>query len=924
VRQSRDTTLAVEETALEPNVTRTAPVTLLLEPGPGAARVARQFVRTAMTTSSASAYADDAELVTAELVTNAVLHATPPFEIRVWTSRDGARIEVADGSDRPPVLPVENGEAMTGRGLTLVAALTRTWGFVSEGQGKVVWAELGPIIGVSTDEIDIDALIDAWADDFDDADKQNFTVTLGDVPTDLLLEAKAHVDNLVREFSLATSGALTGTSLPVPPHLAELIDVVMTRFAEPRQSIKRQALAAASRGDERTFLTLSLPLTAIDAGQEYLRALDEIEGYARAARLLTLESPPQHRAFRRWYVSALVDQLTAMSAGQAPPPPPSFERHLLDEIGLLAVAQRASERAARLQVVTAALASATTPEEVADIVVSEGVGALEASGGGLLVPADEEHIAVPGAVGYPQEIVEQLRSEGRDADLPAAQVLRTGEPVWLESQEERDQQFPMLRGFEPSTVGMCAVPMRVGPTTIGALRFSFDRPRLFDSDERRFVLALAAQAALALERAMLFAAERRAVEQSAFLADATQRLASSLEPDETVESLTALLVPEFADWAMVYLRDAANDAMPVAFLHRDPYITARYRDVMLTRQPGSSEHATIEQVMSTGAPVRLTDVPESFRDAAMRAAPELAELMTAIHPTTGLCVPLAVRGEVIGAVGLARTERQSYGDAELRTVEDVATRAAVALSNARSYQRERETALTLQRSLLPQRLPEVEGVSFAWRYLPAGASTSIGGDWYDVLPLDVNRVALVIGDVMGRGIGAAAVMGQLRATARAFASAQMTPADVLTQMDGAVTRLEQAQITTAAVAILDASQRTLTIAAAGHLPPLLLHPHEGATFVDIDPGPPLGAGTPDYPQTTVAVPAGSMLLLYTDGLVEDRRRGVDEGMEDLRRACADASDPESLCECAMTVAGHDENHEDDTAMLAIQLLPSGD
>ena len=855
-------------------------------------------------------------------MTNAILHATAPVQITIQVSDSGVRIEVADGSDRPPVRPVENVDAMTGRGLALVTALTKQWGFTSASAGgKVVWAELSPEETTGPSDVDVDALIDAWAEDLDlDQTHQTFEVTLGDVPTDLLLAAKAHVDNLIREFSLATSGAETGSTMAVPPHLAELIDVVMNRFAEPRQAIKRQALAAAARDQERTFLTMTLPLSAVEAGREYLRALDEVESYARAARLLTLESPPEHKAFRRWYVSALIDQLSAAADGVAPPPPPTFEQHLLTELASAAIAQRASERAARLQLVTAALATATTPEEVADVVVSEGVAALGASGGGLLMPADETHIAVPGAVGYAEEIVEQMRREGRDADLPAASVLRTGEAVWLETRQERDTQFPSLRGFEPTTVAICAVPLNARLQTIGALRFSFDQPRLFDEDERRFVLALAGQAALALERAMLFASERRAMQRSAFLAEATQHLASSLDPGQTISTLATLLVPEFADWAVVYLREEeGRDARPVSFVHRDHAITSKYGEVMLHRTPGVAERGLVNDVLTTGRRVRLDEIPEELRDAQLRATPDMAELVEAVSATSTLFVPLTVRGEVIGAVGLARVERGRYDDNDEQIIGDLTTRAAVAIANARSYQRERDTALTLQRSLLPQRLPDVPGVSFAWRYLPAGTTTSVGGDWYDVLQLDEHRVGLVIGDVMGRGINAAAVMGQLRATARAFASAQMTPADVLAQMDGAVTRLEQAQITTAAVAILDVEARTLTMASAGHLPPLLLHPTESARFLDVEPGPPLGAGTPDYPQTTVSLPSGAMLLLYTDGLVEDRLRPVDAGMEDLRQVCSDATDPENLCECALTIAGHGEQHEDDTAMLAIRI-----
>jgi GAF domain-containing protein/anti-sigma regulatory factor (Ser/Thr protein kinase) len=867
-------------------------VSLDLEYGPGAVRTARHFVRDALSESAVKRFADDAELVVAELVTNAVLHAAPPLRVTVRASASGVRIDVADGAERPPVRPTANPEAMTGRGLALVAALSSQWGFETAGAGKVVWTELGETGDDDGTDVDIDTLIETWADDVNPAGIQTYSVSLGDVPTDLLLAAKAHVDNLIREFVLATTGAATGETTAVPAHLAELIEVVVNRFAEARQAIKRQALAAAARGDERTFLSMTLPLSAADAGRDYLRALDGVEGYARAARLLTLESPPQHRAFRRWYVNGLIDQLTA---------------------------QRVSDRAARLQQVTAALAGATTPEEVAAIVVSEGVAALEAAGGSLLVPADDSHIGVPGAVGYAEEIVEQLRSEGRDADLPAAQVLRTGRPVWLETRQERDEQFPTLEGFEPRTAAMCAVPMLVGTNTVGALRFSFDRPRLFDEDERRFVLALAAQAALALERALLFAAERSAVERSTFLAEATQRLASSLEPDQTIATLTSLLVPEFAEWAVVYLRNDDGRTQPVAFRHSDPTMTLRHRETFLTRSPGLAEAAGVADVLSSGRSTRHESIPPQLRDTALRASADNAAVLAALAPSTSMCVPLSLRGEVIGAVGLARTSGPAYEEKDLQIVEDLVLRAAVAVSNARSYQRERQTALTLQRSLLPQRLPVIPGVSFAWRYLPAGASASIGGDWYDVLRLDDDRVALVIGDVMGRGITAAAVMGQLRATARAYASAQLTPADVLSHMDGAVTRLEQAQITTAAVAILDVPAHTLTIASAGHLPPLLLHPTEGAGYISVEPGPPLGAATPDYPQTTVSLPSGSMLLLFTDGLVEDRHRPVDVGMEELQKAAMDATDPEDLCDRALGSIGHEDRDEDDTAMLAFVL-----
>ncbi len=242
----------------------------------------------------------------------------------------------------------------------------------------------------------------------------------------------------------------------------------------------------------------------------------------------------------------------------------------------------------------------------------------------------------------------------------------------------------------------------------------------------------------------------------------------------------------------------------------------------------------------------------------------------------------------------------------------------MAVDNAESYRRERDAALTLQRSLLPQRLPRVPGVSFAWRYLPGTAGTHIGGDWYDVIPLEHGLVALVIGDVMGRGLQAAALMGQLRATARAHASTEVAPAEVLRRLDTAVAGLEQDQITTALFGLLDPQTGALTLATAGHLPPLLAVGGV-ARYLDVSPGPPLGAGAAEFPELKVVLPPGAMLLLFTDGLVEDRQLPVDHGLETLRLAIASARTPEEMCDLASAALGRDTQHDDDTAILAVSM-----
>ena len=446
-----------------------------------------------------------AELVVTELGANAVLHTDGSFRVRMDRLDQGLRISVWDASPSLPVVPTPNPSSMTGRGLLLVRSLAARLGIEPRPDGKVVWAEIRN--ERMPGDAEVGELIEAWADDLGGRPAVPSGVRiieLGSVPTDLLLAAKAHVDNLVREFVLAAAGAEEGFTGAVPPHLAELIEAVVNRFSGPRLSIKRQALDAARKGLDHVKLRLELEPGAAEAGEEYLRALDEADVYCRAARLLTLETPPKHRVFRHWYVGEIVRQMKWAEEGLPLDTPQPFEARLLEEIDAVAAAWATAERAARLFTVSSALAGAMTPEAVAAAVLSEGVAALGASGGGLFLPADGGRLGLPGTVGYEPTLVESLRTESPLAELPAAVALRTGEPVWMESREERDARFPELAHIEAQSASMCAVPLRIENRLLGALRFSFAQQRLFGDDERRFVLALASHAAQALDRAQLY------------------------------------------------------------------------------------------------------------------------------------------------------------------------------------------------------------------------------------------------------------------------------------------------------------------------------------------------------------------------------------------------------------------------------------
>jgi serine phosphatase RsbU (regulator of sigma subunit)/anti-sigma regulatory factor (Ser/Thr protein kinase) len=452
---------------------------------------------------------DDVELLTTELVTNAVLHGGGIDRFHLRALEKGIRIEVTDHTPEGPVIVHGADDSGTGRGLLLVAQLAERWGIDRGHEGKVVWADITGHVGAGEPEVNERRPANP--------SEPLVHIELGNVPTDLLVDAKTQVDTLIRELTLISVGGA-----PPSGNLAALIDTVSGRFASGRQALKVQAVQALVAGEPMTSLSLDLPARAADGAAEYLEAMEELDGYCRAQRLTTLATPARHALFRRWYVHETINQLRAAAAGAAPPPLQSFDQRLLDEVDSIAATQQLADRTARLYSVARALAAAGTPEAVADAVLHEGVAALGASAGGLLLATAADRLVLPGAVGYDEEVVARLRNESRNAELPAAVALRTGEPIWLESRSERDRRFPELIGFEPRTVAICAVPLVVQGRRLGALRFSFDETRLFDGSEREFVLALADQTAQALARAQL----------QADRIDVSRRLQRSLLPPE--------------------------------------------------------------------------------------------------------------------------------------------------------------------------------------------------------------------------------------------------------------------------------------------------------------------------------------------------------------------------------------------------------
>ncbi|MGP3972980.1 ATP-binding SpoIIE family protein phosphatase [Streptomyces sp. 8N114] len=304
-----------------------------------------------------------------------------------------------------------------------------------------------------------------------------------------------------------------------------------------------------------------------------------------------------------------------------------------------------------------------------------------------------------------------------------------------------------------------------------------------------------------------------------------------------------------------------------------------------------------------------------------------------------LAVPMVARDRVLGLAQFSRAKgSEPFGERDGALAAELAARAAVCIDNARLYRREHERALILQRSLLPPGDPEAAGLEIACRYLPGNPATEVGGDWFDVIELPGHRTAIVVGDVMGRGLRAAVAMGELRTAVRTLALTDMEPAEVLGALDeiarglgdprrqhpqrgqrGSDTDLSEVYLATCIYAVYDPVSRRCTFANAGHLPPIMVEPGEPALLLEVPKGVPLGVGGEPFEEIEIELPEGAMLSLYTDGLVESRDHPLDEGLDRFRSALTDATEPleDTADRVLRTLNVH--HGEDDIALLVARV-----
>ncbi|WP_416384753.1 SpoIIE family protein phosphatase [Streptomyces sp. 3212.3] len=438
---------------------------------------------------------------------------------------------------------------------------------------------------------------------------------------------------------------------------------------------------------------------------------------------------------------------------------------------------------------------------------------------------------------------------------------------------------------------------------------------------------------------------RRARERLAILSEAGTRIGNSLDVMQTSQELADLAVPLLADYATVDLADSvplgeeelartspAGGRRPVlrragvASIHpgipESPW--ARGESVFLPPHAPqisvlSSGRSHLEPVLDTAAGTWLDRDPARARTIHEHG----------IHSL--MIVPIRTRRAMLGLAVFIRTEEPTpFQEDDLLLAEELVTRAALALDNARRYAREHSVALTLQRTLLPHRLGDSAAVEVASRYLPADRHHGVGGDWFDVIPLSGARVALVVGDVVGHGINAAATMGSLRTVVRTLAAMDLTPNELLTRLDDTVRRLTEEDEdaddhdqfavagATCLYAVYDPVTRRCTMARAGHPPPAVIDLHGKVTFPALPAGNPLGVGLGiPFEAVELDLPEGTQLALYTDGLVESRDHDLDVGMKRLGAALAHPGwSLEDLCTSVIETLPTQSPSDDVTLLLA--------
>ncbi|MGW1213798.1 SpoIIE family protein phosphatase [Streptomyces sp. NPDC002499] len=373
------------------------------------------------------------------------------------------------------------------------------------------------------------------------------------------------------------------------------------------------------------------------------------------------------------------------------------------------------------------------------------------------------------------------------------------------------------------------------------------------------------------------ASERAAVERAARMGELTKALAKATTSQDVVAAVARRVLPPFAA-AGLLVQAVEGDRLHTVGADG-------YPDDFLAIVDGHSRTSGEPSwdVIESGVPLFLSSVEEyTARYPALTGRPARAEKQAWAF------LPLTASGNTFGVCVVAFERSRRLSDEERTLLTTISALVAQALERARLYDAEHTRSRELQRSLLPRDLPDLPACTAAARYLPAGQGMDVGGDWYDIIPLSGGQVALVVGDVMGHGLPEAATMGRLRTAVHTLADLELPPDEIMSHLNDLVAGMGEESYATCLYALYDSTSRICSIARAGHPPPAVVHPDGTVHFPPLEADPPLGAAEPPFETVELEVPEGSLLVLYTDGLVESSKREMEEGMADLARLLHEA------------------------------------
>ncbi len=574
------------------------------------------------------------------------------------------------------------------------------------------------------------------------------------------------------------------------------------------------------------------------------------------------------------------------------------------------------ERMTRLARAGAELQSTDDLERLTEIIVTQLADAAGATSASVSLRVDDDRLAMVGLRGGSSETSHRWAAFP-SAGTPAGDALEAREPLFFADRQAFLARYPALTQDVRDAGSVLILPLLLGRRGVGVVSLSFPAFRRIDTTELDFYKVLADSCAQALER---IRALDKVAEQNAklrFLAEASAELARSLDYEQTLAQVAQLAVPGFADWCAISLeQDGVLRTLAVA--HRDPAKVDLALQLQQRYPADPDAPGGAYEVLRTGEPLLVPEISDELLAASAVDEEHLA-LIRRLELRSGLTVALKARGRTFGTLTWVNGHAgRRFDSSDIAFGEDLARRAAVAIDNAYLHSELRTIAGRLQSAVAPEALPKLEGWELAAAYTSAGR-VDVGGDFYDFTELPDGRLAVVIGDVMGRGVDAAAAMSQVRAALRALVAVDPDPAVLLSRLDLLFERHPTEQLVTLAYAVADPERDELVVSSAGHPAPLLRAADGRLEYVEGGRGTILGVGRTDREVQRIRFSIGDTLFLFTDGLLERRDEDYEEGRERLRRAARalpssiSSPDLETLVE-----EMRDPTRDDDVAVVTLR------